>query len=208
MGKASKAKQERRTSVAQVQKKTQRSNTLFIVVIVTLVVVGGAGIYFALSSGGSDDGESAAQGPPGTQRFPDIQGKDHRDGTIQYDRFPPPGGPHNPVWQNCGFYDSEIRTENAVHSLEHGAVWITYPKDLDKDGVAKLRDLAGESPYVLVSPSSQLDGNRIFATAWGFQLEVDSPDDPRLSEFIADLVKGPDTPEPNASCTGGVGTPS
>lgn len=26
---------------------------------------------------------------------------------------------------DCAVYDQQVRSENAVHSLEHGAVWIT-----------------------------------------------------------------------------------
>jgi len=40
--------------------------------------------------------------------------------------LPPMGGTHNQVWQNCGVYETPLRSDLAVHSLEHGAVWITY----------------------------------------------------------------------------------
>ncbi|HZY44457.1 MAG TPA: DUF3105 domain-containing protein, partial [Anaerolineae bacterium] len=66
------------------------------------------------------------------------------DGVVQYDNLarghspspqiyqevPPVGGTHDPAWLNCGIYDQPVRTENAVHSMEHGAVWITYQPDL------------------------------------------------------------------------------
>jgi hypothetical protein len=45
---------------------------------------------------------------------------------VDYPQSPPVGGPHNPIWQNCGFYSKPVRDEYAVHSMEHGAVWITY----------------------------------------------------------------------------------
>jgi hypothetical protein len=51
------------------------------------------------------------------------QGGKHTAGEVDYAQNPPVGGAHNPVWQNCGFYDKPIRDESAVHSLEHGAVW-------------------------------------------------------------------------------------
>jgi hypothetical protein len=71
---------------------------------------------------------------------------------IDYAQTPPAGGPHNPVWQNCGFYDEPVRDENAVHSLEHGAVWITYQPDLPQEQIGKLRDLAQSNRFVLISP--------------------------------------------------------
>ncbi|NJK46019.1 MAG: DUF3105 domain-containing protein [Pleurocapsa sp. SU_196_0] len=52
--------------------------------------------------------------------------RDHKEGRLTYDTNPPTGGIHNAAWQNCGIYDQQIALENAVHSLEHGAVWLTY----------------------------------------------------------------------------------
>src|SRR5215217_4832137 len=64
------------------------------------------------------------------------------EGEVDYAQTPPVGGAHKPVWPNCGFYDEPIRDENAVHSLEHGAVWITYSPDLPQDQVDELRGIA------------------------------------------------------------------
>jgi hypothetical protein len=45
-----------------------------------------------------------------------------------------------------------VRDENTVHSLEHGAVWVTYQPDLFQEQIAKLRDLTQRNRFVLVSP--------------------------------------------------------
>src|SRR5262245_10038941 len=50
----------------------------------------------------------------------------HSSGPLSYIESPPIGGAHNVVWQNCGIYEMPIHNEHAVHSMEHGAVWITY----------------------------------------------------------------------------------
>lgn len=42
-------------------------------------------------------------------------------------------------------------------------------------------------------------------TAWGKQVAVDSAKDPRVDQFFAKYVQGPQTPEPGAACTGGMG---
>ena len=51
--------------------------------------------------------------------------RDHVVGKVTYAQMPPVGGKHSAVWQNCGIYSAPVANENAVHSMEHGAVWIT-----------------------------------------------------------------------------------
>ena len=80
----------------------------------------------------------ASTSPQGVESF-DIQSREHVQGTVSYEQSVPVGGPHNPVWQNCGFYNSPVQNENAVHSMEHGAVWITYQPDLPSDQVEVLK---------------------------------------------------------------------
>src|SRR5262245_66498261 len=67
-----------------------------------------------------------------------ITDQTHTTEDVTYPENPPAGGPHNPVWQNCGYYSEPIQDENGVHSLEHGAVWITYAPDLDRAAVHTL----------------------------------------------------------------------
>ena len=64
-------------------------------------------------------------------------GRNHREGTIDYPgKKPPSGGDHNPIPLTCGYYDQQPPDEYAVHSLEHGAVWVAY--DPDKISAADL----------------------------------------------------------------------
>jgi hypothetical protein len=126
---------------------------------------------------------------------------------VDYAQTPPAGGAHNDVWQNCGFYDEPITDEVAVHSLEHGAVWITYTPDVPQDEIERLRDLSEGNDFVLVSPYPD-QGSPLVATAWGKQLSLESAEDPGLERFINAYTQGPQTPEPGALCTGGVGDPA
>lgn len=139
------------------------------------------------------------------QRFEGLS-NEHIAGTITYEQAPPAGGPHSPVWQNCGIYDQPVPNEQAVHSLEHGAVWITYQPDLAETGVAQLRDAVRGRSHVLLSPYPGLPAP-VVASAWGLQLQLSGAADPRLAEFIAEFENGPQTPEPGAPCDGGVGEP-
>lgn len=123
-----------------------------------------------------------------------------------YKQVPPVGGDHLSVWQNCGVYSSPIHDGNGVHSLEHGAVWITYQPSLAADQVATLAAAAKGQPYVLVSPYANLP-SPVVATAWGYQVKLPNASDPRLQEFIRTFEQGPQAPEPGAACVGGTGTP-
>jgi len=142
---------------------------------------------------------------PGVQTFSNLT-QNHVQGTVRYPQTPPVGGDHAPTWQNCGFYSKPIVTEQGVHSMEHGAVWITYAPDLPADQVAVLRDLAHSQTYVLVSPFPGLP-SPVVASAWGTQLVLPSATDPELSAFVKHYRNGPQTKEPGASCSGASGTP-
>ncbi len=124
---------------------------------------------------------------------------------MNYPQTPPVGGNHNAQWLNCGIYDQPVPNENAVHALEHGAVWVTYNPDLSAEDVQTLRDLMPSS-YIVLSPYAGLDAP-VVASAWGVQLKLDGVDDPRLKSFIDVYRQGSQTPEPGAACDGGVGTP-
>ena len=150
--------------------------------------------------------EQPGKPPEGLRNFEVGPGGMHTEGDVDYAQTPPAGGEHNPVWQNCGFYDEPVTDETAVHSLEHGAVWITYSSDLPQDQVEQLRDLAHSQTYILVSPYPDLP-SPVVASAWGKQLNLKSADDPDLGRFIRAYRQGPQTPEPGAVCTGGVGRP-
>lgn len=127
--------------------------------------------------------------------------RDHTTDPVTYEQTPPVGGNHNPTWLNCGVYSSPVPNENAVHSLEHGAVWVTYRPDLPADQVETLVDSLPDT-YMVVSPFEGLD-SPVVASAWGKQLKLTGVDDPRLEEFVKEYRQGPQTPEPGASCTGG-----
>jgi putative peptide zinc metalloprotease protein len=143
--------------------------------------------------------------PVGVQTF-EVASREHVLGPVQYEQSPPVGGDHAEEWQNCGFYSSPVASENAVHSLEHGAVWVTFPPDLPQDQVEILRRLAAEQEYLLVSPYPGLDAPLV-ASAWGRQIMLESASDPRLERFIAAFSQAETAPERGGPCIGGIGTP-
>ena len=133
-------------------------------------------------------------------------GGQHAEGALTYTETPPVGGVHNPVWLNCGIYDTPVPNQNAVHSLEHGAVWITYRPHLPTADMAQLRALVRGHDHALLSPYPGLPA-KIVASAWNVQLKLERADDPRLRTFIRTYEGATQAPEPGASCRGGIGLP-
>ena len=126
---------------------------------------------------------------------------EHVQTPVEYAQTPPAGGKHNPIWLNCATYATPVPNENAVHSMEHGAVWVTYRPDLPTDQVAALK-AAIPSTYAVLSPFPGLKAP-VVASAWGKQLFLDGADDPRLAAFIREYRQGSQAPESGAACTGG-----
>jgi len=139
----------------------------------------------------------------GTQVAGYPAGQQHTEADVDYPETPPVGGEHDPVWADCtgSVYSVQIRAENAVHSLEHGAVWVTYdPALVDDEDVSYLTELVEGRPGLLLSPYPD-QGAPISLQAWDHQLRVQSATDPAVPQFIDLLVFSPTTtPEPGASC--------
>jgi len=142
---------------------------------------------------------------PGIQTYSGLTNQ-HTTAPVHYAQNPPVGGDHNPVWLNCGIYDQPVPNENAVHSLEHGTVWITYQPALPSADVDKLRQLVRGRTFVILSPYDGLPAP-VVASAWGLQLYLTGADDARLPRFLNKYVQGPQTPELGALCSGGMGNP-
>ncbi|RKT57297.1 DUF3105 domain-containing protein [Saccharothrix australiensis] len=122
---------------------------------------------------------------------------------VAYDQSPPFGGPHDGAWANCTgiVYSKPVRTENMVHSLEHGAVWIAYnPDQVSGDALDKLKRRAEGQQFTMISPYPGLD-KPISLQAWGHQLKLESADDERIDQFIQSLRRNQYTyPEIGAAC--------
>ncbi|GAA2009362.1 DUF3105 domain-containing protein [Microbacterium ulmi] len=172
------------------------------VVVVALVV---ASIVFAPKPPPEyGAGDSTGVDIEGVQTFENET--KHVEGSVDYAQTPPAGGPHNAVWLNCGIYDQPQQNENAVHSLEHGAVWVTYDAaTVSGDELATLKSKMPSS-YGILSPYEGLP-SPIVVSAWNAQLQVDSADDPRIAEFFTEYWRSQNAPEPNALCTGAIDGP-
>ncbi|GBE23872.1 hypothetical protein BMS3Bbin02_00137 [bacterium BMS3Bbin02] len=143
--------------------------------------------------------------PDGTQTLA-LADPRHVEGPVAPAGEVPAGGPHAGIWQNCGFYDQPVGTENILHSMEHGSVWVSYDPNLSSDEIQTLRGFASPNEKVLVTPVPGQSAP-IIVTAWATQLELDDVSDPRLNQFVNEFTRGLTAPEPGGTCRGGVGSP-
>ncbi|ROQ38713.1 uncharacterized protein DUF3105 [Frondihabitans sp. PhB188] len=198
------ARQEKLAELKRQQARTKRNRLVGLIVggtaavaAVTLVIV------FVVTSGSST--APTASSITGVKTYDGLT-SNHVAGTVDYAQTPPAGGDHNQVWLNCGVYSEQVPSENAVHDLEHGAVWITYDPDQVSDAeVTALRKVV-PTTYAVLSPFPGLD-KPMYISAWGAQLGFSKADDPRVEQFITKYWQTSTAPEPGAPCTGGVDGP-
>lgn len=172
--------------------------------VVLAAVLIGTVAYAATNQGAgvSDLLRSPDQAIAGIQVTPTAElTRNHVAGTVDYPTLPPNGGDHNAAPQQCAVYTAEIAPEHAVHSLEHGAVWVTYQDSVPADQIASLAGRVSNNPYRMMSPLAA-QTSPIVLSAWGRDLSVDTASDPRIDDFLTAYTNGPQTPERGAACIG------
>ncbi|CAL9597547.1 hypothetical protein SUDANB105_05353 [Streptomyces sp. enrichment culture] len=213
--KNSAARQARIAEMRRAEQARERRNRFLAigasVVIVAGLVVGGVVLVRSQSD---DSGNSASDdkttgkfvtGSDGVRKWEGTLSRNHVKTDVKYSMEPPVGGDHHQAWMNCNgdVYTEELNNVNAVHSLEHGAVWVTYNSKADKADVEKLAEKVKKTPYTLMSPDEK-QKDPIMLTAWGHQRTVTGADDANVDKFFQTYVQGEQTPEKGAACTGGL----
>ncbi|MFG3049928.1 DUF3105 domain-containing protein [Kitasatospora sp. NPDC048239] len=201
---------DRRARIAElraVEQRRERRNKIIASVVGGALVVGAiaTGTWIVVDANKDKKAKEVAAAAPidGVQTFGDLS-RNHVKEKVTYPQTPPVGGDHNAIWLDCmgHVYDQPVENERAVHSLEHGAVWVTYNGKATPDDVKALSDKVKATPYSLMSPYPDEKGT-ITLSAWSTQLVVDSASDPRVNDFFTKYVQGKQTQEPGASCTMG-----
>jgi hypothetical protein len=212
--KNSAARQARIEEMRRAERARERRNRILTVaasaVVVAGLVVGGVFVVRS-QSGKSDEGTDSKDtgrlvaGKDGVMTWKGTLGRTHVKTTVKYPTEPPVGGDHNQAWMNCNgdVYTKPINNMNAVHSLEHGAVWVTYTSKASKADVDALAAKVKQTPFTLMSPDED-QKDPIMLTAWGHQRTVTSASDPNVNKFFEAYVQGAQTPEPGAACTNGL----
>ncbi|MBA2813491.1 DUF3105 domain-containing protein [Streptomyces sp. KM273126] len=185
----------------QARERRARLLTLGAAIVILVGLVGGGWFLFAAA----EEKEQAKAAPvEGVKSWSKLT-QNHVTTQVDYPMSPPVGGDHNQVWVNCDkqVYTKAVPNENAVHGLEHGAVWITYNDEASEADVSKLADTVNRTSYTFMSPYED-QSSPVVLSAWGKQLKVDSASDARVQKFLDKYVQGEQTPEPGAACTGGM----
>ena len=126
----------------------------------------------------------------------------HTPGKVTYPFFPPVRGMHYPAWYNCGVYLKAVDDRLAVHSMEHGALWITYKSTTDRKKLDFLQGLARNNPYRLMTMHTRQKAD-VVLSAWGVQLVVSKWDEKAIKAFADKYTNNPETtPEFGAPCSG------
>lgn len=111
-----------------------------------------------------------------------------------YNSNPPTSGPH---WGDGtagpGVHDSEVPDELLVHSLEHGAVIVSYKAGLPKDQVEKIKEaFSSVGGKKILIPRKSLDVP-VALTSWGRLLKLKTIDTATIKSFIeANSDRGPE----------------
>lgn len=204
---AQKKGEDRRARIARMQaeqRRAERRRNVAIIgtaAVVAIVLVGTAGL--AVVRDQKSTGPAAGSSISGLKTYPGLT-RFHVETAVNYPQTPPVGGNHAPVWTNCASYPAPVQDAQAVHSMEHGAVWITYRPGTPAKQVQTLNAFADSNGFVLVTPYRGLPAP-IVASAWGKQITLQNADDPRLSKFVSAFAQSPKAPEAGAPCTGGTG---
>ncbi len=169
-----------------------------------VILVGLAGGGWLLVDAAQDKEEAKAAPISGVKSWSKLT-QNHVSKAVTYKMSPPVGGDHNQVWVNCDrqVYTKVVPNENAVHALEHGAVWITYNDKAADADVKTLSERVTNTSYTFMSPYED-QSSPIVLSAWEHQLKVDKASDPRVAKFLDKYVQGEQTPEPGAACTNGM----
>lgn len=176
------------------------------VTVLALALVAVLGFAFKNAGDGYTDPLARADASFGdalVKADPATLTREHEAGDLSYPVSPPNGGDHNGTWEDCAVYTEQVPDEYAVHSLEHGAAWVTYRPGLPAAQLATLREAVEGNPYAMLSPYPG-QSTPIALTAWGRRVSVTSADDPMVEKFVGTYANGPQTPEKGAACSGGV----
>lgn len=93
---------------------------------------------------------------------------------IVYKTNPPTSGTHWTEAEIWGISEDEVPDGKAVHSIEHGGIWISYkPDKIDRETLTILEELQKENRRsVVLSPRADND-SAIVVASWGRMMKLE-----------------------------------
>ena len=94
-----------------------------------------------------------------------------------YRSTPPTSGPHNQTPMDAGVYSSPPPIDQAIHSLEHGAVIVWYAPDVSGDELTRIETFyrrAGVGARVIVAPYDYPDQGSAGSLPSGVEMALDA----------------------------------
>jgi hypothetical protein len=173
------------------ERERSKSRRLYSIIAAAVLVVAAVGaIALVVAAGGDETGsKGSTEGaiPPPPQKIadleqaakaadcklsnPPIEGRTHTNDKIKYKTNPPTSGNHNPLPARDGVYDESPKTENLVHTLEHGRVIYQYAPGTPPRRIAQLKGLFEEDPvHAVLTPNATKMPYAVAATAWGHSI--------------------------------------
>ncbi len=159
--------------------------------LATLLIIG-AGVFFISGQSTNQNQDSISNQvstkPLMGEAIP-IQGQTHiqRGETHPaYNSNPPTSGWHyGDGVGGAGIHDSEVPDELLVHSLEHGAVILTYNENLPQSEIENLKQIFRQTTGKgIMVPRKNLDVP-VALTSWGRLLKLQTIDEKTIKEFFA-----------------------
>jgi len=130
---------------------------IWVMILGATVVAGWFGIQALTPESLEDDYSSVMR----------SEGSSHvQEGTrVTYQSNPPTSGNHWATPLRDGIYDMQKPDEGAVHSLEHGRVWITYKPDIGKEAIDAIKNVLKGQFGIIMSPRAANETD-IALAAW------------------------------------------
>ncbi len=116
-----------------------------------------------------------------------IQGSGHISPGAQHEPYnsnPPTSGPMYEEVGGAGIHDQEVPDEKLVHSLEHGAVVVSYKADLSKDQIDQVKSIYDSvGGRKILVPRKNLDVP-VALTSWGRLMKLQTIDANQIKAFM------------------------
>lgn len=180
------------------EKGEKRTKLFFTVGIIIFIALSGAGLWFLAEA--RPDLKYKELG----ETFTELKGDHIAEGSPrpEYNSNPPTSGPMYEKSTDCKVYTETVKDESVMHSLEHGAVWLTYKDKNDAALAEQLKKIVEDQSKVILSPRAANE-SKIAVASWNRLLKLDSIDEEKIVNYIKLYKSSKEAPEGTGACSMG-----